>query len=604
MSNKINLVTQESAAPRIPNSEDYWDKKGKPGKKVMLYFHDDLDGVFSGVAIKKYLLSKGFTIVGYGVVNYQEGWEIIELDNQYINIAVDFAEITDGIDVYIDHHGDFKEGADLSGKFAVKTPTSSAYEGIMDQIGQPVDSMVLNVIKMVDAAKYDEFGVKWTDLLEWDIDKFKNHKNPKLMFAGVFNQLLKRSDYRTFVEVVHNATDPSIYQIYRLFRLLYPMNNLDWRALKNIRSYDPDSNEQTIWNQFHAGDLDEQLMDKKGNLPEIFKDFMDDGNWRLGQMIQKTSGKADNKEQLSSLSEFVNLYLEEVSYSASSRSKFAGMSAKVIKMDGYAIIGELAFIPSGTWANAIRARSIVEKDIISGRLRGVIKEDIKWVLLQYGDTLQMCSFGDIDEYDKSTLPLTKEGKIIDDLKVYTNGVLDRFKNVLDFKNENTLAGGHTGIGTISNIGISRYQSDGDKMKNLSNIRYLDIFKNYIIANLSQVPWNVGLSWENPFSAERAEEPTPIDAMVMTTNQIRIVDVNKSLEITYPDNYVHKPNMGDLKKKAAELKAELLEKEKIKIEEGVAYAQLEHQFYAQKKPGDNTTFDMWKKKQKENETETI
>ncbi len=44
-----------------------------------------------------------------------------------------------------------------------------------------------------------------------------------------------------------------------------------------------------------------------------------------------------------------------------SRSKFAGQSAEVIKLDGYVIIGDLAFVPSGTWANAIRARSIIEK---------------------------------------------------------------------------------------------------------------------------------------------------------------------------------------------------------------------------------------------------
>ena len=190
-----NKLIQEEAgsSQRIPNDEEYWKKLGKVGKKVMLYFHDDLDGVFSAVAIKKYLLSKDFEIVGYGVVNYQEGWDVIELNPQYINVAVDFAEITDGIDVYIDHHGEFKEDQDLKGKHAVKTKTYSAYEGIMDQLGLPVDSMVMDVINMVDAAKYDDFGVKWKDLLEWDYDYFKKHKNTKLMFAGVFNQLDRKS---------------------------------------------------------------------------------------------------------------------------------------------------------------------------------------------------------------------------------------------------------------------------------------------------------------------------------------------------------------------------------------------------------------------------
>jgi len=598
ISNEL-IIEEAGAAPRIPNSEDYWLKLGKVGKKVMLYFHDDLDGVFSAVAIKKYLLSKGFDIVGYGVINYQEGWDVVELNPQYINIAVDFAEITDGIDVYIDHHGEFKDDEDLKGKFAVKTKTYSAYEGIMDQLGLPVDSMVMDVINMVDAAKYDDYGVKWTDLLDWDYDYFKNHKNPKLMFAGVFNQLLKRGDYRTFIEVVDNATEPSIYQIFRLFKLFYPMNNLDWRVMKDIRNYDPEANEYTIWNQLKTGSLDDQILDKDGNVKEIFADFMEDGSWRLDQMMKRTSGSAEFKGVITSQKQLVDEFTEEISYPETSRSKFAGMSANVIKLDGYVIIGDLAFIPSGTWANAIRARSIVERDINSGRLKGVKKEDIKWVLLQYGDTLQMCSFGDIADYTDDMLPMTKEGKPINNLKEYTNDLLKRFKDKLEFNNEDTLSGGHPGIGTISNIGVGRYFYEGNdkNLGRINNLRYLDLFKNYIIANLSQVPWDISLSWENPFKADSAEEPVPKNARIMMKNQIREVDVTKSMKTTFPKGYEHKPNLGDLKRQAAALKAEQEVIDNERIEQGVLRAQAKQNYYAKKDPNDPTTFEEWEEQQK-------
>lgn len=101
------------SAPRIPNKESYWTNKGKIGKKVALYLHDDLDGIFSAIAMKTYLISKGFKIVKYGVVNYQEGWNSVEIDDQLINVAVDFAEWHEKLDVFIDHHGEFdkeKEG--------------------------------------------------------------------------------------------------------------------------------------------------------------------------------------------------------------------------------------------------------------------------------------------------------------------------------------------------------------------------------------------------------------------------------------------------------------------------------------------------------------
>lgn len=595
---KNDLIKEESA-PRIPKSEEYWDKKGKTGKNVMIYFHDDMDGIFSAIAIKKYLINKGFNIVGYGVINYQEGWDVIELNDEYINIAVDFAEITDGIDVYIDHHGEFQEGTDLKGKHAVKTPTFSAYEGIMDQIGWPIDKMVVDVISMIDAAKYDNFEVKWSDLLTWDYDYFKEHKNPKLMFAGVFNQYLKRSDYRTFVEVVDNATEPSIYQIFRLFKLLYPMNNLDWRTLRDIRAYDPDANEYTVWSQFQSGDLDDKLKGKDGTIPDVFKDFMEDGSWRLDQMNKRTSGSAEFKGIITSQKQLVDEYTEEISYPESSRSKFAGMSADVIKMDGYVIIGDLAFVPSGTWANAIRARSIIEQDINNGRLKGIKKEDVLWVLLQYGDTLQMASFGDVEEYTDDILPVTKEGNPINDLKQYTRDLLKRFENKLDFSNEDTMAGGHKGIGTISNIGVQRYYYVGSdkRMGRINNLRYLDLFKNYIIANLSQIPWDISLSWENPFRADRPEEPIPSNARVMMKNQIREVDVNKTMDTTFPDDYEHKPNLGDLKRQAAALKSEQEELDKEREEQSKLRAQSRHEYYKNKTEGDETSFEEWEEQQK-------
>ena len=59
---KIN----EEAAPRLPKNEDYWLKRGKSGKNVALYTHDDMDGIFSAIEVKKYLLNAGFKIVKYG----------------------------------------------------------------------------------------------------------------------------------------------------------------------------------------------------------------------------------------------------------------------------------------------------------------------------------------------------------------------------------------------------------------------------------------------------------------------------------------------------------------------------------------------------------
>ena len=175
------------SAPRIPNSETYWKNKGKVGKKAVIYFHDDLDGIFSAMVMRNYLLKHNFEIHAYGVVNYQEAWKDIEIHEEYINIAVDFSSNHKSMDIYIDHHG-AKFGEDNTA-YAVKTATSSAYEGICYQLGLPVDSLVLSSIDMVDSAKYPEYGLSFKDTMILD----KNHYyQSRLHYTASLNQIIKR----------------------------------------------------------------------------------------------------------------------------------------------------------------------------------------------------------------------------------------------------------------------------------------------------------------------------------------------------------------------------------------------------------------------------
>ena len=570
------LKTNEEAAPRIPKSLKYWvDKLGKKGKDVMIYTHDDLDGIFSAIAIKKYLIDKGFNIVGYGIVNYQEGWDVFNIDKELINVAVDFAEPHPDIDVYIDHHGEFVEGDEMADevrkKGAIKTETGSAYEGIMDQLGLPVDSLVLDVIDMVDSAKYDEYGVKWTDLLDFDLEEIKKKPNAKLLFAGAFNQLLKRGDYQTIIEVIHNVNEPSIYKIFDYMKRLYPGNNLWLPRGTKLEDFS-----------------EEELAKLKG------KEFVEDATWRIEQMKKRTRGTAEFKGVINSQREFVERFTKVVAYDPDSRSKFAGQSAEVLEMDGYCVIGELVFVGSGTWANAIRARAIIQQDIESGRLPKEA-ENVKWVLLQYGDTLQMCSYGKIEQYEDEELPTTKDGKPINDLKVFCINLLNNFKDKLKFYNPDTIAGGHKGIGTISNIGISSFllpPDDNDYY--FLGVRFLDLFKNYIIASLSKIPWRIDLSWENPFSHSHVEEPVPVDARVMKINQIRLIN-KQTGEIELPDDYERKLSMKAMKENAAKLKELEKELEEQKIKEGVLKAKAKHQYH--RKDRGDVDYEEWSEEQK-------
>lgn len=457
--NRFDLIKEE-AAPRLSNSEEYWIKKGKKGKVVALYIHDDLDGIFCGIEMKKWLLNKGFTIEKYGILNYTDGWKYTTLDKQLINIVLDFAnmpndERDNDVDYYLDHHGLFSEEEKEKYKSSPvqKKATSSAYEAICQALGVPQDELTVSVIDMIDAAKYDDYGVSWQRLLDFNLSDIKKSNKRRLEFAAAFNQFLKRSDTKTIISVIDNCKDASIYSIFNVMKIVYPQHN-------------------KVMSGF-----------KKGQE----KDFIEDSEWRIREMQKRTRGTVTNKIRYQTQAQFLNKFRSNNGF---------------IKVDGYQIIGDLVFVPTGTWANALRARTIIEKDFLDGK----IENEPKFILLQYGGTLQVCSFKKMK--DTENLPVLKNGKVVDDLGYYMTSLLKNFQTHLDYhesdttigQDEITVSGGHGGIGSISNI----YGTC--ELEQYKGVRYVDMFKNKIISDLSGVPFNLNLKWSEPAEPFNPKEP--------------------------------------------------------------------------------------------------
>ena len=463
-------LIKEEAAPRLPVKEEYWAKKGKSGKKVALYTHDDMDGIFCAIEMQKWLRGKGFDIVKYGILNYSEGWKYTTLDSSLINIVLDFAnmpgdERDELVDYYLDHHGLFtpEELEKYKSSPVQKKKTASAYEAVCQALGVPQDSLTIDVIDMIDAAKYSEYGVSWQRLLDFNLTDIKKSDKRRLEFAAAFNQFLKRGDTRTLLSVIYNCKDASIYSIFNVMKAVYPEHNVILRG--------PDRGQK--------------------------KEFMADSLWRLGEMQEKTRGKVGiDKVEYKSQQEFLSEFQD----------------GGKIKLDGYQLIGNLVFVPTGTWANALRARTIVEKDFLDGKL----PKEPDFILLQYGGTLQVCSYKKMTEIQK--LPELKGG-IVNDLGKYMTSLLDNFKKHLGYydpdtsigQDEITVSGGHGGIGSISNIfGVC-------KVNPYNGCRFIDMFKNKIITDLSGVPFQLGLSWGDP-SESKSREPN-MDNKVISTEDI-------------------------------------------------------------------------------------
>lgn len=482
MITKINnfLLNEEESSIRFPNSLEYWRNKGKIGKTCMIYTHDDLDGIFSAIVMKEYLLSRGFTIAGYGIVNYTDGWKIFDLDKKYINISVDYAEDHPDLDLYIDHHmdeGDIYKKSEMS----IKMKSDSCYGLLCVLLGIPTDRMILSVISMIDAAKYDDYGVNIQTILNFDINDILKEKNPRLVFAGAFNQLIKRSDYKTIIEVIHNG-NLSIYKIFKLFKILYPLNNIMTK-----RGSDKDD----IRNQLLIGENPDLIEDLK----EIPK-FVQDSKKRINKMSSMTIGEVD-KPLIYDSDQFKDMFWSEA------EGKF--------KFKGFVIIKNLVYVPVGTWANALRARALIEKTLKHHDKR------IQFILLDYGASLQIASYRNMDEM--TNFPKLKGGEVLDDLDKYTkflaNFVLPRF---FGFKFEGIKAGGHKGIGNLSNI--LGYCS----VPKFNGIKFIDIMKNWIIHDVTGIKWKLNMKWNENEPEERKPIEKIINQKQMMINQIRKINL--------------------------------------------------------------------------------
>jgi len=103
-----------------------------------------------------------------------------------------------------------------------------------------------------------------------------------------------------------------------------------------------------------------------------------------------------------------------------------------------------------------------------------------------------------------------------------SSLLENFKKHLDYydpdtslgQDEITVSGGHGGIGSISNIiGIC-------KKSPYEGLRYVDLFKNKIISDLSGLDFNLRVKWSDP-SEGTSKEPD-MDYKVIPADELHII----------------------------------------------------------------------------------
>jgi hypothetical protein len=214
-------------------------------KKAKIYFHQDLDGVTTAIAMKKYLESQGFKVVDCEIIQYGEKeWAIKKADaeGEIMPVLVDFAHGKVMFEIHTDHH-DTQSGVEGHTSTSFKEAKSNVET--ISQIVSPKQIFKdddIFVISMVDSAKYAENKItpKMVMNFIYNFDKDKSLRENKILFGLVTNKLLLAyKNYPEFMENLVMNSQPSLMSIYNnIKKMAKDQNFVDVKTMeKNQEAY-------------------------------------------------------------------------------------------------------------------------------------------------------------------------------------------------------------------------------------------------------------------------------------------------------------------------------------------------------------------------------
>ena len=164
-------------------------------KKAKIYFHQDLDGVASAIAMKKYLEDNGIEVVDTEVIQYGDREFAVkkaDAKGEVMPVLVDFAHGKPMFVIHTDHH-DRQAGAEETGSTSFRQARSNVET--LSQIIPSSESFTsedVRTISMVDSANYasnditPEIVMNYIYKFEKDSSAAKN----RTMLGLVTNKLL------------------------------------------------------------------------------------------------------------------------------------------------------------------------------------------------------------------------------------------------------------------------------------------------------------------------------------------------------------------------------------------------------------------------------
>ena len=187
--------------------------------KAEIYFHQDLDGVTTAIAMKKYLEDNGIDVVGTHVIQYGEKEFAVKKNDasgDTMPVLVDFAHGKPMFVIHTDHH-DKQVGAEKGASKSFRQARSNVET--ISQIISPRDlfpSSDILLISTVDSADFLKHNISPEDVVNY-LYRFEKdmplQRNKMLMGLVVNKLLLAFKNKKGFLEGLVMNSEPSLLSI-------------------------------------------------------------------------------------------------------------------------------------------------------------------------------------------------------------------------------------------------------------------------------------------------------------------------------------------------------------------------------------------------------
>jgi len=189
-------------------------------KKAKIYFHQDLDGVTTAIAMRDYLESNGIEVVDVEVIQYgDKEWSVKKADatGEVMPVLVDFAHGKPMFIIHTDHH-DRQAGAEETGSKSFRQSRSNVET--LSQIIPKTDLFPTEdvaTISMVDSADFAKNDIAPETVMDYvfKFDKDSSARKNRMLLGLVTNKLLLAFKNKpNFLERLVVDSKPSLLNLF------------------------------------------------------------------------------------------------------------------------------------------------------------------------------------------------------------------------------------------------------------------------------------------------------------------------------------------------------------------------------------------------------